>query len=171
MISWRKTHNKNVRKGWCTLRTFSLLKGLPVFSKDGKKMGEICDLSISDDGKVVGLLLTRPTIFKRTVVIPLQSITSIGENGVYLQSEEWDNDIKYTLHHNDSLAGKMVLTHSGKTIGMLEDVYFNENLGTIVAYEISNGFFSDIMDGTQRIPMYNPASLGKDAIVISEEIQ
>ncbi len=166
----------NVRKGWCTLRTFSLLKGLPLYSKNGKKIGEACDLTISEEGKVTGVLLSRSAILKRTVQIPLEEIELFESDGIYLKCDDLTKikpqPYEYTLHHKDSIAGKQVIgNRTGKTIGVLEDVYFTENLGNIVAYEISNGFFSDLTDGKLPLSTHNPPSLGEDTIVIPEAVQ
>ncbi len=139
-------------------------------------MGEACDLTISDEGKVTGVLLSRSAIFKRTLQIPLEKIDRIESEAIYLKDDDLtkieSKPYKYTLHHKDSIAGKQVIGNkTGKTIGVLEDVYFTENLGNIVAYEISNGFFSDLADGKLKIPTHNPPSLGEDTIVISEAVQ
>ena len=50
-----------------SLRTYSLLKGKSIFEiKSGSKIGEVCDLAISDDGIVKGLLVKKGVIFKKT---------------------------------------------------------------------------------------------------------
>ena len=50
-----------------SLRTFSLLKGIPVYEvKSGSKIGEVCDLDISDNGRVKGLLVKKGVFFKKT---------------------------------------------------------------------------------------------------------
>ncbi|WWL78309.1 hypothetical protein V6B65_11210 [Bacillus altitudinis] len=38
----------------------------------------------------------------------------------------------------------MIRTPDGETLGVLEDVYFCMNSGTIVAYELSDGFFTEL---------------------------
>ena len=45
----------------------------------------------------------------------------------------------------------MMISKEGERLGLLEDVYFLEEVGTIVGYELSDGFFSDIMEGKRVI--------------------
>ena len=50
---------------------------------------------------------------------------------------------------------------------MLDDVYFLEEVGTIVGYELTDGFFSDITQGKRVIRTPHPPKIGKDAIIVS----
>lgn len=63
----------------------------------------------------------------------------------------------------DALIGRILLTESGEEPGVLHDVYFLEKMGTIVAYETTDGFFSEIT----VVESKQPPELGKDAIMIS----
>jgi uncharacterized protein YrrD len=40
-------------------------------------------------------------------------------------------------------------------------------LGTIVAYEITEGLFTDLREGPQVISSSNPPKIGKDAVIIT----
>nr|WP_317853507.1 PRC-barrel domain-containing protein [Neobacillus sp. Marseille-Q6967] len=161
----------NVHRRWGTLRTFSLLKGQPVFdTKTGAKIGEVADLWISNTGVVKGLLIKKGVFFKHTYFLDIQDVSSFGWNGVMIEGDECLERAKtapeYTLTHQHSLNGKMLLSKSGESLGLLEDVYFHEELGTIVGYEITDGFFSDIMEGKQVIQSGKPPAIGKDAIIV-----
>lgn len=46
-------------------------------------------------------------------------------------------------------------------------VYFNEQLGKIVGYKVTDGFFSDITERTQLIESETPPAIGKDAIIVA----
>ncbi|HEY2421523.1 MAG TPA: PRC-barrel domain-containing protein [Neobacillus sp.] len=153
------------------MRTFSLLKGQPVFeTKSGTKIGEVSDLSISSNGKVKGLLIKKGGFFKQSYFLDIQYVTSFGEDGVMIedceQLEKLKNSPEYTFTHQNSLNGTMLLSKSGDSLGLLKDVYFQEELGTIVGYEITDGFFSDITEGKQVIQSGEPPAIGKDAIIV-----
>ncbi|WP_066311801.1 PRC-barrel domain-containing protein [Bacillus sp. FJAT-29814] len=153
------------------MRTFSLLKGQPVFdTKKGTKIGEICDLCISKDGVVKGLLMKKGVFFKQTYFLDIQKVASFGWDGVMIEDEGQLEKLKegpeYTLNHQHSLDGMMMLSSSGESLGLLKDVYFQEELGTIVGYEITDGFFSDIAEGKQIIQSEKPLTIGKDAIIV-----
>lgn len=153
------------------MRTFSLLRGQPVFeTKSGQKIGEISDLCISSDGKVEGLLVKKGVFFKQSFFLDIQKVASFGIDGVMIEDnghlEKLKDDPEYTLTHQHSLDGMMMLTKSGESLGLLKDVYFQEELGTIIGYEITDGFFSDLTEGKQVIQSGKPLAIGKDAIIV-----
>jgi uncharacterized protein YrrD len=154
-----------------SLRTFSLLKGQPVYeTKTGTKIGEITDLCITGTGTVKGLLVKKGVFFKQTFFLDIQKVASFGWDGVMIEDtmhlEKLKTNPEYTLTHQHSLDGIMMLSKSGESLGLLKDVYFQEELGTIVGYEITDGFFSDITEGKQVIESGKPPAIGKDAIIV-----
>ncbi|MEH7074152.1 PRC-barrel domain-containing protein [Neobacillus drentensis] len=152
------------------MRTFSLLKGQSVFeTTSGQKIGEVCDLSISGNGKVNGLLVKKGVFFKQSYFLDIEKVSSFGVDGVMIDdngSLEKLKDQEYTLNHQHSLDGMMMLSKSGESLGLLKDVYFQEELGTIIGYEITDGFFSDLTEGKQVIQSGKPLAIGKDAIIV-----
>lgn len=154
------------------MRTFSLLKGLPVIEINrGTKIGDVCDLSISRHGVVTGLIVRKGSLFKRTFLLEVKDVSSFGWDGVMIESEEVLEPIKktdeYTFESQNSLTGKMMMTREGERLGLLEDVYFHEELGTIVGYELSDGFFSDMLEGKRVVKTEVPPAIGKDAIIVN----
>ena len=154
------------------MRTFSLLKGLPIFElKTGAKLGEVCDLYVSGDGMVKGLLVKKGIFMKRTYLISVQNVSSFGFDGVMIEDrkviEPLHEPAEYTFENKDRLLGKMMITAEGERLGFLEDVYFLEEVGTIIGYEISDGFFSDILEGKRVFKADRPPAIGKDAIIVN----
>ncbi|WP_316571904.1 PRC-barrel domain-containing protein [Neobacillus sp. YIM B06451] len=156
------------------MRTFGLMKGLPVISeKSGEHLGAVSDLVIEGD-KVRGVLVKKGTFLKQAQFLGIGSITSIGPDGVIIPSHdclERNGKEKegYTLSHHSPLAGKMVLSENGDSLGLLNDVYFLEEVGTIVGYELSDGFFSDLQEGKKVIKPGGPPAIGKDAIIVNPD--
>jgi uncharacterized protein YrrD len=153
------------------LRTFSLLKGLPVYEmQKGKKIGEVYDLNITNTGIVKGLILKKNGIFKKSQTIDIEDVSSFGWDGVMIDNDQvlkaLTNTPEYTLQHHQQLQGKVVMTTEGERLGILEDVYFMEELGTIVGYEISDGFFSDVTEGKQVVKTSESPAIGEDAIIV-----
>jgi len=174
MISWRAAETRNVRKGGLALRTFSLLKGLPVIDvKSGTKMGEVSDLSVTGDGKVKGFLVKQGNLFKKTFLLSVENVHSYGGDGVMIENRHVLEQIQappdFTFEHHERLSGRMMLSQDGVELGLLQDVYFLEEVGTIVGYELTDGFFSDITDGKRVIKAVDPPAIGKDAIVVNVE--
>ena len=98
-------------------------------------------------------------------------MTSFGVDGVMIEDrkqlepliETFDN---YTFETGQPLLGKALMTKEGQRLGILEDVYFLEEVGTIVGYECSDGFFSDIIEGKRVVKTDKPPAIGKDAIIV-----
>jgi uncharacterized protein YrrD len=157
------------------LRTFSLLKDLPVYDeKSAEELGRVSDLCITSDGKVNALIMKGKGLFERDRVVPIESISSIGDDGVMVSDrtllELLDNEADtptYFLHTHHGLFRKPLLSSEGQKLGLLEDVYFTEEVGTIIGYEVTDGFFADITEGKKVIKTNEPLKIGEDVIVVS----
>lgn len=155
-----------------SLRTFSLLKGMPVFDmENGTSVGEVHDICISEEGSITGLLLRKGAFLKKNFLIPFASIASFGSGGVMIKTTSGLCPVKrlsgYTFENQHRICGKMLISREGEQLGLLEDVYFLEELGTIVGYELSDGFFSDITEGKKVVNSDEPPAFGKDAIIVN----
>ncbi|KKI88513.1 photosystem reaction center subunit H [Bacillus sp. SA1-12] len=155
------------------MRTFSNLKGLPVYSnKNANLLGHVTDLCLSHEGFIIGLIMEGKGLFNRDRFVPISSIDALGENGVMVENENkllsiQDMKTNYTYNTYDDLRYKSVLTKEGERLGLLEDVYFSEKMGTIEAYELTDGFFADITEGKKVVRASGePLTISKDAIVI-----
>lgn len=116
-----------------------------------------------------------PACKKRRVLqtnffLDIQKVASFGWDGVMVEDTEQLQKLnetpEYTFNHQHSIDGMLMLSKSGESLGLLKDVYFQEEVGTIVGYEITDGFFSDITEGKQVIQSRKPLAIGKDAIIV-----
>lgn len=155
------------------MRTFSKLQGLSVYSNNSADLlGHVKDLCLSPDGFVFGLIMEGKGLFQRDRFIPIDSIHALGENGVMIDDENnllsiQDMRTNYSFNTYADLRYKSVLTKEGERLGLLEDVYFSEQMGTIEAYELTDGFFADIAEGKKVVKVSGePPTISKDAIVI-----
>ena len=154
------------------MRTFSLLKGMPIVDvKSGAKIGEVSDIQITGEGNVKGLLVQKGAFLKKTFLIDINDVSSFGWDGVMVHDQSALQPLKdksdYTFESENSLAGKVMMTREGEKLGLLEDVYFQEEVGTIVGYELSDGFFSDMLEGKRVIKTDKPPAIGKDTIIVN----
>jgi uncharacterized protein YrrD len=156
-----------------SLRTFSKLKGLPVYSNSNADLlGHIADLCLSSNGSVIGLMMEGKGLFNRDRFVPIESIEALGENGVMIEDKNKLISIQnmranYSYNTYGDIHYKSVLTKEGQKLGLLEDVYFSEKEGIIEAYELTDGFFADIAEGKKVVKATGESLLiSKDAIVI-----
>jgi uncharacterized protein YrrD len=154
------------------LRTFSLLKEVPVYDKNvGKKLGTIKDLCLNTNGNIEGLVLDPKGWFSRQAVIPIHCISSFGYDGIMVNDEAelkkyfTDDEFLFT-HPQKGIYGKPLLSAEGEKLGIVEDVYFNEELGTIVGYEVTEGFFADLKEGRKVVKTEKPLVFGKDVLFV-----
>lgn len=158
------TNTTIVREGGITLRTFSLVKGLPVFTADGRKRGIVEDLCLSEAGQVTGIVIQPQLFFKKNVYVALDEVCSFGPDGVIIRStSETSVPQANMLLHKDEWLGRMLFSECGEELGVLQDVYFMEKMGKIIAYETTDGFFSK----SKLIQSEQPPVYGEDAIIVS----
>jgi uncharacterized protein YrrD len=155
------------------LRTFSLLKGMQVFDFKGEAHGEVCDICISANGKINSLIIKTNGIFSKLYRLPVECVVSYTDSSIYIHCLEELERFKgarneYTMAHFRPLLMKTALSPDGEQLGLLEDVYFLEGMGTIIGYELTDGFFSDITEGKKVINTVIPPKIGEDAIIVCE---
>lgn len=154
------------------MRTFSLLKGMPVYNEKGDMLGEVCDICIQEDGKVSDILLQGKGLIGKKIRLPINQVLSFGDNGIMITDQTElsaykEKESEFTMHHSQAISKKNTLSKDGDQLGLLDDVYFLEELGTIVGYELTDGFFSDIAQGKRVLRTPHPPQIGKDAIIVS----
>lgn len=137
----------------------------------GNKVGRVVDFCIVEPGQVKGLLIDGKGIFHRTKFLPFENIQSFGDDGVMVGAHEFSaitkEDGQVYFLRNHGIKGKSFLTDEGNKLGLLDDVYFEEETGTIVGYEVTDGFFADIAEGKKVINQPSDLVIGKDTVVVS----
>ncbi|WP_078382664.1 PRC-barrel domain-containing protein [Sutcliffiella halmapala] len=154
------------------MRTFSRVVGMLIYDvASGNKVGRITDFCIVEPGQVKGLLIDGKGIFHRTKFLPYEYIQSFGDDGVMVDPKEFssvtkeDGQVYFLKYHG--IKGKSFLTGEGNKLGLLDDVYFEEETGTIVGYEVTDGFFADMAEGKKVINHPSDLIIGKDTVVVS----
>lgn len=138
----------------------------------GKRLGQVEDLLFDREGRLRGLFLTRESWFGKKPFLPLAYILSIGEDCITISGPFPDEHPPPEgqwfgfSQAEPRMVGMPVITTNGKQLGILEEVYFDEKRGTIVGYELSDGFFSDMTDGRQIIRQPDQFLFGQDAFVV-----
>lgn len=159
-------------KGEFLLRTFTELRGLPVVDlEDGYIAGYVCDACLDKNGRFTGLLLHEKGFLKKGRIVPSESICTIGKDGIMMKGRSTLKSLSefreaYFLTSRRRIQYKEVFSAEGEKLGLLADVYFSEHLGTIVAYELTDGFFADMMEGKKKLDPPGTLTISKDAIVM-----
>lgn len=145
---------------------------MTVHDKSGHLLGEICDICIQRNGKVSHLIMQKRGLLRKKWKLPIQVIRSFVDTRIVLEKESQlekyeENDQEFTMYHCKPLAKIYAHSQHGEQLGLLDDVYFLEKVGTIIGYELTDGFFSDITQGKRVIRTPHPPKIGKDAMIVS----
>ncbi|WP_209122856.1 PRC-barrel domain-containing protein [Alkalihalobacillus sp. BA299] len=155
------------------MRTFASICGHSIFcSKTGEEIGIVNDLLLNDRGVVIGLVIDKKGWFNRHLFVPIDAVTGFGHDSLMVHDHE--NTTVYYKKKNEhplkqgkeKLSGRPLLTSEGEKLGLVEDVYFMEELGTIVGYEVTEGLIADIKEGRKVVKTDRPLTIGKDILVV-----
>ncbi|MFN7161035.1 MAG: PRC-barrel domain-containing protein [Candidatus Gracilibacteria bacterium] len=120
---------------------------------------------------ILGFQVSNGSPFSEAKAIPFRYIKAIGPNAITVESDSVivpsseDRQIKESLENN-SVKGKKVMTEDGKDLGVIADIYFREDTGTIEGYEVSGGIFSDADTGISFLPAPAEFSIGEDVAFV-----
>jgi uncharacterized protein YrrD len=155
------------------LRKSQEVLGLAVIhSKTGKKLGTVSDLLFDETQKLRGLLVENGGWLRKRRWIPIEEIQSMGKDAILVDSEEAlltlnEETESWTgiLSGDKKLRGRPVLLSNGCEIGVLENVYFLEEVGTLIGYELSDGWINDLQDGRKVLKSNAPLVWGEDVLI------
>lgn len=149
------------------------LIGLAVLDRrTGKQLGVVRDVYFDASWRLQGLIVENSGLFRQARCIPLEQV-HIGEDAVMAAGKEALQPLPegmYTLYSGENrLAGKPVMTKDGDGLGQIHDVYFLEEMGTLIGCELSDGFLSDLRHGRRFVPWRPDATVGEDVVFLPEE--
>ncbi|WP_226568713.1 prc-barrel domain-containing protein [Bacillus stratosphericus] len=125
------------------LRTCRELEGIPIYTdKLSHSLGSIKDICLLAGGSCGGYMLDEK---KDCAFIPFSAGDKLTDKGLYVSCQEGigvNSSTPYFLF--SKLKKKMLQAPNSENLGILEDVYFCAYSGTIVAYELSDGFFTEL---------------------------
>lgn len=151
------------------------MTGLAVFDvEDGKQVGDVQDVLLNEQWKIVGILLEGKQLLSSSVkVVFWDDIMAYGEDAVMIRNRQaitkWDaENIQLSfLSGSGKLKGIPVMTGDGTVLGHVSDVYFDQKMGnTITGIEISDGLISDLMEGRKVLPYIAGMTKGENAIMV-----
>jgi uncharacterized protein YrrD len=148
--------------------------GLPVIEvSTAKQLGEVEDFVVGSDWRLQGILLGAKHWFSSPKFIYWDNIISFGEDAVTIPNEAvLESNTDFTEAHflvsgSAKIKGLPVITVNGIQLGMVEDVYFEGNMGkNIIGYELSDGFISDLQEGRKWLRAPDKLTIGEEAIIV-----
>ncbi|ASS74729.1 hypothetical protein CIG75_06910 [Tumebacillus algifaecis] len=155
------------------------LVGLPVIGLErGEHIGEVRDVLFSATGIFHSLLLTKATVLTAGKILPKAKLQGIGQDAITISQdgdiEEFRDStglIRSLVQGDVQFVGKEVLTQDGTYLGTVEDVYLDEELNTIVGYEVSEGFLVDLKEGRKVLPAHPEIMVGQDTLLVPADVE
>jgi uncharacterized protein YrrD len=123
--------------------------------------------------RVVAFLIHEGRLFSAPTVVPLEKVTSIGDDAVVVTDAasavavDQYPMVKDILDRDDRLVGKEVYTDSGNVFGKVVDVEFELPTGNIVKIKVSSHSDDDRPVTNVAVPVADIVSIGPQAVVIS----
>ncbi|WP_128896536.1 PRC-barrel domain-containing protein [Longirhabdus pacifica] len=151
--------------------------GLSVVAIDtGKHIGQVQDIIINQQWYAEGVILDSKRWFTHSKWIAWKHIVAIGDDALTIPSEEVMEHVEEQIEENSyiwikneqaRLAGMQVLTTNGRSLGTIEDVYLEKNMGKkVTGFELSDGFLSDLQDGRKFLPLMDEINVGEEAVIV-----
>jgi uncharacterized protein YrrD len=154
------------------------LIGKPVIAYDtGEIIDTVTDLIFDQDqNRLMGLLIDEKGWFSDAKVLPLSQIQSIGLDGIIVPSatavqiSSHYPDLDRVLKRNNILNGTKIMTVDGRDLGQMVDLFFDDQTGQVLGYEVSGGLFADAYSGRSYVPAPQTLKIGEDVAFVPSEV-
>ncbi|WP_434511769.1 PRC-barrel domain-containing protein [Desulfitobacterium sp. AusDCA] len=143
--------------------------GLPVLSlKSGDPIGWVQDVVFDPkDQKVNGMILENGHLFHSSKGLPRSAIDAAGKDALIVK----DNVVQDIMGIKWSeKVGNQVFTQGGEARGTIQDVFLDDSADRIVGFEVSDGLFSDVLQGRGAILQENVMVDGKDVLIVDDQV-
>ncbi|MDI6705316.1 MAG: PRC-barrel domain-containing protein [Bacillota bacterium] len=153
----------------------SEIVGMKVLDSKGGFAGEVETVVYSRNRRrIVGLLLKRGKLARSMGAVLYRDIVSIGDSVIIVAQNAVMNpgssaEIERTMQEDSDIIGHRVFTSEGKEIGMVKDVVFNENGGSVEGYILAGDFIDDLLNGRKMFKLTDNAVIGEGSIILNGE--
>ncbi|SHE78121.1 Uncharacterized protein YrrD, contains PRC-barrel domain [Seinonella peptonophila] len=154
------------------MRNSQEVVGLTVIDAEtGTELGLVSDLLFDKQAHLQGILLEENSWLRRKRYVAKEDFT-IGADAVIVVSQKQvqnvpDEHLDWTSVRTGmySFQDRLLISENGSELGRVKNVYFQEEMGTIVGYELSEGLISDLTTGRTLYRTSSPLRWGKEVLV------
>ena len=153
-------------------------KGVPVVClKDEGRLGFVGEALYDGENNVKGFLLEGENGFTGRFVkrfIALEDILKLNHTVCVVYSRDSVKKLsrKQELKQKsglDELMGRSVVSEKGENLGVVHDMVFDMETGSLEGFELSRGFMNDMIEGRKVIFMRDGVEFGKEYIIARRE--
>jgi len=143
------------------------IRTLPVIDlARGKVLGTVQDYLLAANQKIQGLYFQSGEELR---FLPLERMVNLGRDAVLVQGQKQEFELVTAPDLPQQPAGTWVMTAEGKSLGAIDDIVVEENEGSLIGYEISDGYLMDLLVGRKIVGAANIVTFGKDAVIVDED--
>lgn len=144
----------------------------------GERLGQVQRFLVDPQTRaVVALLLAEPAHGRPGLVVPLDLVSSFGEDAIMLdgrpplvEAEALAAMPAWGLAPNYPL-GLPLLSASGEKLGRIADYRFNFQNGRLEELLLRERFWADLFRGSRRLPASAVAVFGPDALILVDNVR
>jgi uncharacterized protein YrrD len=161
------------------MRHTNELVGKPIVNGDtGERVGKATDLLVSHDAQqLIGVVVSRGVLGNEKGVLPFEHVRSLGGDVIVadgrqpiLDHEQWRRRATETIR-SSALAHKRFVTTTGRELGQLSDVCFNEESGRVSGFEVAEAGFAGLVQHHRVIEPAGEVIVGPDLVLVSGVVQ
>ena len=151
------------------------VKGVPVVClKDDSRVGYVGDALYDNENKICAFILEQSGISLRKKIILLDEILQLSSKNCVIYSDKsilkFDKksgikkDCRYT-----GMAGKNVESRDGKGLGVIRDMVFDMETGSIEGFELYRGIVEDAVRGKNIVYFKDGIEVFRDKVIVGRE--
>ncbi|MFZ5988106.1 MAG: PRC-barrel domain-containing protein [Bacillota bacterium] len=158
------------------MERYSEVIGLPVIcAADGKKLGVIKDIVFyPKEKRIFAFLLERKGCELRKKVVLIEDVLSLGKDALIVNDAKDIKELKKVqdapeYKEKGDLMGLRIYTKSGEDLGVVKDILFDYERGTLDGVEVSDGILQDIVNGRNVMPLLGKVEFSQENILVDSE--
>lgn len=147
------------------------VKGIPIVClKDESRAGFLMEPVYDESNCIVGFLVDQLGLSFGRKFIALEDCLRIDKNNCIIYSSSAIRKLprkrKYKRNNDmEKLLGRNVVTRDGKGLGVVRDLVFDIETGSIEGFELSRGFMEDVVQGRNLLLLRDGVEFAEDHII------
>ena len=147
------------------------VKGIPIVClKDESRAGFLMEPVYDEVNCIVGFLVDQIGLSFGRKFVALEDCLRIDKNNCIIYSSSAIRKLprkrKYKRNNDmEKLLGRNVVTRDGKGLGVVRDLVFDIETGSIEGFELSRGFMEDVVQGRNLLLLRDGVEFAEDHII------
>lgn len=135
------------------------LLDLPIISiADSEALHTVKNVLLNEkEHKILALICKQRVFSKQYIVLPYKKIIAVNSNGIMVKDTRSIFKVRQSDYKSpfitdcENIIGKFIINNNGEILGAVRDIFFNPLNGEIAAFEVSEGYFDELIKGRRCI--------------------